>query len=152
MKSDMSRLRISRFPNLLYPSLGACLGLVFAAVFAHAQFETEPHPLDTYTKEITNFSQPTGVRGKLCYIEKDRQTLWLDWDQRSDDGPLFETGWKLIPGEATLAVQPQNSEQWEKLSGLSKGLPLEMIIQDDGKGHRHILSYQDLSVSPKVPL
>ncbi|MGD9849712.1 MAG: hypothetical protein AB7T38_00460 [Nitrospirales bacterium] len=108
--------------------------------------------MDTFIKGITNFSEPTGIRGTLRYIEKDRETLWLDWEQRSDDGPLFTTGWKLVPGEATLAVQPRDSEQWEKLSDLSKGLPLEMVIQDDGKGHRHILSYQDLSVPPKVPL
>ena len=148
----MTTRRGLRFSLLGLFSLAVCLSFVFSTGIAFAQFETEPHPLDTFIKGITNFSKPTGIRGTLRYIEKDRETIWLDWEQRSDDGPLFQTGWKLVPGEATLAVQPQDSEQWEKLSGLSKGLPLEMIIQDDGKGHRHILSYQDLSAPPKVPL
>jgi hypothetical protein len=144
--------RFSPFSKLLYLSLAACIGLAFSAGLTHAQFETEPHPMDTFIKGITNFSEPTGVRGTLRYIEKDRETLWLNWEQRSDDGPLFTTGWKLVPGEATLAVQPRDSEQWEDLSGLSKGLPLEMVIQQDGKGNRHILSYQDLSAPPKVQM
>jgi hypothetical protein len=148
----MTTRRVSRFSKLLNLSLSACVGLAFLAGLAQAQFETEPHPMDTFIKGITNFSQPAGVRGTVRYIEKDRETLWLDWEQRSDDGPLFTTGWKLVPGEATLAVQPRDAEQWEKLLDLSKGLPLELIIQDDGKGHRHILSYQDLSLPPKVPL
>jgi hypothetical protein len=148
----MTIRRVSRFSLLRLFSFAVGLGLVFSTGIAFAQFETEPHPLDTFIKGITNFSEPTGIRGTLRYIEKDRETIWLNWEQRSDDGPMFTTGWKLVPGEATLAVQPRDSEQWEKLSGLSKGLPLEMIIQDDGKGHRHILSYQDLSLPPKVPL
>lgn len=148
----MTTRQVSRFSLLRLFSLAVCGSFIFSISTAHAQFETEPHPMDTFIKGITNFSEPTGIRGTLRYIEKDRETLWLDWEQRSDDGPLFTTGWKLVPGEATLAVQPRDSEQWEKLSDLSKGLPLEMVIQDDGKGHRHILSYQDLSVPPKVPL
>ncbi len=148
----MTTPRGSRFSIFGLFSCVAALAFAFATEIATAQFETEPHPLDTFIKGITNFSEPTGIRGTLRYIEKDRETIWLNWEQRSDDGPLFQTGWKLVPGEATLAVQPRDTEQWEKLSGLSKGLPLEMVIQDDGKGHRHILSYQDLSVPPKVPL
>ncbi len=148
----MPIIRVPRFSLLPLFSLAVCWTFLFLTITAQAQFETEPHPMDTFIKGITNFSEPTGIRGTLRYIEKDRETIWLDWEQRSDDGPLFTTGWKLVPGEATLAVQPRNSEQWEKLSGLTKGLPLEMVIQDDGKGHRHILSYQDLSVPPKVPL
>lgn len=148
----MQTSTVSRFSRFLHLSFAACLGVGFTAVIAHAQLETEPHPLDTFIKGITNFSEPTGIRGTVRYLEKDRQTLWLDWEQRSDARPLFETGWKFVPGEATLAVQPRDSEQWEKLLGLSKGLPLELIIQDDGKGHRHILSYQDISGPPKIPL
>lgn len=143
--------RFSRF-SILSLSIAASLGLGLTAVIAHAQLETEPHPLDTFIKGITNFSEPTGVRGTLGYPEKDRQTLWLNWEQRSDERPLFDSGWKLVPGDAILAVQLRDSEQWEKLSTLSKGLPLELIVQDDGKGHRHILSYQDISGPPKIPL
>ena len=148
----MSTRRISPFLRLLPLSFAACLGLGLTAVTAQAQLETEPHPLDTFIKGITNFSQPTGIRGTVRYIEKDRQTLWLNWEQRSDERPLFDSGWKLVPGDATLAVQPRDSEQWEKLSTLSKGLPLELIVQDDGKGHRHILSFEDISGPPKIPL
>ncbi|HBP87185.1 MAG TPA: hypothetical protein PKK23_00195 [Nitrospirales bacterium] len=143
---------VSRFSRLLHFTLATCLVLGLTAAMAFAQLETEPHPLDTFIKGITNFSEPTGIRGTVRYLEKDRQTLWLDWEQRSDERPLFDSGWKLVPGEATLAVQPRDSEQWEKLLNLSKGLPLELIVQDDGKGHRHILSYQDISGGPKVPL
>ena len=148
----MTTRRFSPFAGLLPLSFAACLGLGLTAGIAQAQLETEPHPLDTFIKGITNFSQPTAIRGTVRYIEKDRQTLWLNWEQRSDERPLFESGWKLVPGDATLAVQPRDSEQWEKLSTLSKGLPLELIVQDDGKGHRHILSYEDISGPPKIPL
>jgi hypothetical protein len=103
-------------------------------VIAYAQLETEPHPLDTSMKGITKFSESTGIRGSVRYIEKNRQALWLNLEQRSDASPLYETGWNFVPGDATLAVQSRDSEQWEKLSNLSKGLPLELIVQDDGKG------------------
>ncbi|HBP87379.1 MAG TPA: hypothetical protein PKM72_13160 [Nitrospirales bacterium] len=147
----MPTRRFSRF-SILFLSLAGSLGLSLTAVIAHAQLETEPHPMDTFIKGVTNFSEPTGVRGTVRYIEKDRETLWLNWKQRSDARPLFETGWKFVPGDATLAVQPRDSEQWEKLLNLSQDLPLELIIQDDGKGHRHILSYEDISGPPKTPL
>ncbi|WP_342347071.1 hypothetical protein, partial [uncultured Nitrospira sp.] len=142
---------VSLFSRLLCFSFAACLGLSFTAFISHAQLETEPHPMDTFIKGITNFSEPTGVRGTVRYIEKDRETLWLNWKERSDARPLFETEWKFVPGDAMLAVQPRDSEQWEKLLNLSNDLPLELIIQDDGKGHRHILSYEDISGGPKVP-
>jgi len=148
----MTTRQISRFSLLGLFSLTICLKFAFSTGIATAQFETEPHPIDTFIKGITNFSEPTGIRGTLRFIEKDRETLWLNWEQRSDEGPLFTTGWKLVPGEATLAVQPQSPAQWEELQQLSKGISLELIIQNDGKGHRLIQSYRDLSEPPKVPL
>ena len=148
----MTTPQVLQFSRLLRLSFAACWGLVFSVAIAQAQLETEPHPLDTFLKSVLNFSEPTGIRGTLRYIEKDQQTLWLNWEQRSDERPLFATGWTLVPGEPTLAVQPRDSAQWEKLLELPKGLALELIIQDDGKGNRHILSYQDLSGPRKVPL
>jgi hypothetical protein len=128
------------------------LAFFLFALAAPAQLETEPHPFDSFLKDILNFQEPTGIRGTLRYLEEDQETLWLNWDERSDDGPLFTTGWKLVPGEAILAVRPQDAEQWEQLRQLSKGTRLELIIQENDKGHRLILSYRDLSASPKVPL
>lgn len=142
----------TKLTRLLYYSQVIFLSLVFSAGYTHAQLETEPHPFDNFFEDILNFQEPTGIRGTLRYVEEDRETLWLNWEQRSDDGPLFTTGWKLVPGEATLAVHPQNPAQWEELRQLSKGIGLELIIQDDGKGHRLIISYRDLSAPPKVPL
>ena len=115
-------------------------------------FETVPHPLDTFLDNILDFHEPTGIRGKLRYIEVDAQIVWLDWEQRSDDRPLFTTSWKLVPGEPTLAVHPTNTLQFEELRKFQKGTALELIIKDDGEGHRHILSFRDLSIPPKVPL
>ena len=115
-------------------------------------FETEPHPLDTFLDHILDFHEPTGIRGKLRYVEIDAQTVWLDWEERSDDRPLFSTSWKFVPGEATLAVHPTDTTQLEQLRILPKGTALEMIIKEDGKGHRHILSYRDMTIPPKVPL
>lgn len=63
------------FLKFLHWSFTACVGLIFSAGLTHAQFETEPHPMDTFIKGITNFSESTGIRGILQYLEKDRETL-----------------------------------------------------------------------------
>ncbi|HNP95870.1 MAG TPA: hypothetical protein PKJ63_09575, partial [Cyclobacteriaceae bacterium] len=81
VRLPMTTRRFLPFARLLPLSFAACLGLTVG--IAQAQLETEPHPLDTFIKGITNFSQPTGIRGTVRYIEKDRQTLWLNWEQRS---------------------------------------------------------------------
>lgn len=57
-----------------------------------------------------------------------------------------------MPGEATLAVHPTDPIQFDQLQQIPKGTPIEMVIQLDQDGHRRILSYQDLSLPPKVPL
>ena len=118
----------------------------------NAQLEPAPHPLDSFLTEILDFHDPTGIRGTLRYIDIEEQTIWLNWEQGSEDRPLFNTGWKLVPGDATLAVHPKNSEQFDELQQISKGTAIEMIIQLDQEGHRRILSFQDLSIPPKVPL
>jgi hypothetical protein len=127
------------------------LGLMISALPAPA-LEPEPHPLDTFLTAILNFREPTGIRGTLRYIEKDEQGIWLNWEERSDDRPLFDTGWKLVPEDTTLLVYPQDSAQYQELEHIAKGTPLEMVIQFDEIGHRRILSYQDLSHGRKVPL
>ncbi|NKB81036.1 MAG: hypothetical protein GKS05_03915 [Nitrospirales bacterium] len=108
--------------------------------------------MDTFLTNILNFQDPTGIRGTLRYIDTEEQTLWLNWEQRSDDRPLFKTGWKLVPGDATLLLYPQDSTQLDALQHISKGTPLEMIIQRDPEGHRRILSFQDLSLPKEIPL
>ncbi len=126
-------------------------GLVFSALPTTA-LEPEPHPLDTFLTAILNFREPTGIRGTVRYIDKAEQNIWLNWEQRSDDRPLFDTDWLLVPEGTTLLVYPQNSAQFQELELLVKNTPIEMVIQFDEKGHRRILSYQDLSQGRKVPL
>jgi hypothetical protein len=125
--------------------------LVFSALPSTA-LEPEPHPLDTFLTAILNFREPTGIRGTVRYIDKAEQNIWLNWEQRSDDRPLFDTGWKLVPEDTTLLVYPQDAAQYQELETIAKGTPIEMVIQFDPKGHRRILSYQDLSQGRKVPL
>ena len=126
-------------------------GLVFSALPSTA-LEPEPHPLDTFLTAILNFREPTGIRGTVRYIDKEEQGIWLNWEQRSDDRPLFDTGWKLVPEGTTLLVYPKDSAQYQELEPMAKGTPIEMVIQFDQNGHRRILSYQDLSQGRKVPL
>lgn len=114
--------------------------------------ETEPHPLDTFLTNILNFKKPTGIRGKMRYIDLENQIVWLDWQERSDDQPYFQMGWRPVPGDATLAVHPETIEQFNQLQQFRKGDPIEMIIQIAPKGKRRILSYHDLLTPPKVPL
>jgi hypothetical protein len=125
--------------------------LVFSALPSTA-LEPEPHPLDTFLTAILNFREPTGIRGTVRYIDKAEQNIWLNWEQRSDDRPLFDTGWKLVPEDTTLLVYPQDAAQYQELETIAKGTPIEMVIQFDQNGHRRILSYQDLSQGRKVPL
>ncbi|MDT7043163.1 hypothetical protein [Candidatus Nitronereus thalassa] len=115
-------------------------------------FETEPHPLDTFLTNILNFKEPTGIRGTLRYINLEETIVWLNWNERSDDRPLFQTKWQPVPGDATLAVHPQDLDQFHKLRQFSKGAPIEMIIQFDSEGKRRILSYHDLTQPPKIPM
>lgn len=127
------------------------LGLMTSALPATA-LEPAPHPLDTFLTNILNFREPTGIRGNVRYIDKAEKNIWLNWEQRSDDRPLFDTGWKLVPEGTTLLVYPEDSAQYQELKPMAKGTPIEMIIQLDPDGHRRILSYQDLSEGRKVPL
>ncbi|GJL51356.1 MAG: hypothetical protein NPIRA01_25830 [Nitrospirales bacterium] len=125
--------------------------LIALSVPGHA-LETEPHPLDTFLDHVLDFQEPTGIRGKLRYIEVEEEIIWLDWEARSDDGPFFKKDWQLIPSDSILAVHPTAASQFEKLQALPKGTPLELIIKDDGKGHRHILSFHDMTTPSKVPI
>ena len=139
----------------LYPSrfLGmvVVLGILISTSPATA-LEPEPHPLDTFLSSILNFREPTGIRGTIRYVDKAEKNIWLDWEQRSDDRPLFDTGWKLVPEGTNLLVYPMDAVQYQELEPLAKGTPVEMVIQIDQEGHRIILSYQDLSQGRKIPL
>ncbi len=130
--------------------------LVFLALSGLESFsqalETEPHPLDRFLTDILNFREPTGIRGTVRFIDKTEQNIWLNWEQRSDDRPFFKTGWKSVPGEATLLVYPKDIAQYKESEHIAKGTPIEMIIQLDKDGHRRILSFQNLSLPPQVPL
>lgn len=126
--------------------------LAIPALPVQAQLEPEPHPLDTFLQSILDFRQPTGIRGIIRFIDKDEQIVWLNWEQRSDDRPLFQGGWNDVPGEATLAVHPQDSSQISQLQAMSAGTSVEMVIQLDQEGRRRILTFRDRSVPPKVPL
>jgi len=137
------------FPPLC--RMAVLLGLMTSALPAIA-LEPEPHPLDTFLTDILNFREPTGIRGTVRYIDQAEHNLWLNWEQRSDDRPLFETDWKLVPEDTTLLVYPQDAAQYKELEHIAKGTPIEMVIQLDSEGHRRILSYQDLSQSRKIPL
>lgn len=122
------------------------------STFPVKALEPEPHPLDTFLTNVLNFKKPTGIRGTLRYVDRERQTIWLNWEERSDERPLFETGWLLVPGDAALEVHPTDPSQFEKLRQIPKGTAIEMVIQFDQEGNRRILSFQDLSLPPKVPL
>ena len=122
-------------------------------LLATAQYDEVPDPFDTFLKGVLDFREPTGIRGTLRYIEPDEQIIWLNWEERSDDRPLFQGGWLAVPGDATLAVHPDNAEQFAALQQLAKGTALEMIIQADPHKNRRILSFHDRSTSPKkIPL
>jgi hypothetical protein len=125
---------------------------IMVAPFSATALEPEPHPLDTFLTNILNFQEPTGIRGTVRYIDKAEQNIWLNWEQRSDDRPLFDTGWKLVPEDTTLLVYPQDSAQYKELEQIARGTPIEMVIQFDQEGHRRILSYQNLSQPRKIPL
>ncbi len=141
--------RIFYYSRLL--ALMVLLGFMQFPIPATA-LEPAPHPLDTFLTNILNFREPTGIRGTVRYIDKEEKNIWLDWEQRSDDRPIFDTNWKLVPEGTTLLVYPQDSVQYEELKPMAKGTPIEMIIQLDPDGHRRILSYQDLSQPRKIPL
>ena len=127
------------------------LGCLLSASTA-AALEPESHPLDTFLKSILNFRKPTGIRGTIRYVDKAEKNIWLNWEGRSDDRPLFDQGWKLVPEGTTLLVYPRDAAQYQELEPLAKGTPIEMVIQIDQEGHRIILSYQDLSQGRKIPL
>ncbi len=117
-----------------------------------AQFETEPHPMDTFLKSVLDFHQPTGIRGTFGYWDQEEQILWIDWESRSDDRPLFTTGWMRVPGNPTLAVHPSEPDLLQAFPQMQKGTAIEMVVQLDQDGKRRILSFVDLTLPRKVPL
>ena len=132
------------------PSLLALVLLVVLGP-APAIAQTEPHPLDTFLTDILNFTNPTGIRGTIRYIDFDGPVLWLNWHQRSGD-PSFAMGWQAVPGEAMLAVHPRPDDDIVDLQSLSNGTAVELIIQLDSEGKRRILSFRPMSQPRDVPL
>ena len=126
--------------------------VVLAPAPTLAQLQPEPHPLDTFLTDILNFTRPTGIRGTVRYFDFDGPVLWLNWNQRSGDAPLFKTGWEAVPGEAILAVHPRDSDSIADLRTLRNGAAVELVIQLDSEGKRRILSFRTTSQPPKVPL
>lgn len=120
-------------------------------VSAPAAAQTEPHPLDTFLTDILNFTNPTGIRGTIRYIDFDGPVLWLNWHQRSSD-PSFAMGWQAVPGEAMLAVHPRPADGMVDLRSLRNGTAVELIIQLDSEGKRRILSFRPMSQPRDVPL
>ena len=131
--------------------VGLCMLVVFVLP-VQAQFETEPHPLDTFLKSVLDFREPTGIRGTVRYWDQEEQVLWIDWESRSDDRPLFTTGWMNVPGDPTLAVHPSEPELLQAFPRMPKGTAIEMVVQLDPEGKRRILSFVDLTHPRKVPL
>lgn len=135
-------------------SKGGGIFLVFCLAFgifsAEAQKEPEPFPPDALLKGILDFHEPTALRGRLLYINKKEQIIWLDWAQVSEDWPSFEKGWKLVPGEWRVALYPFNQAQFYDLQQLPRETAIELVIQLDHEGHRRILSFQKLAHLPKV--
>ncbi len=144
-------MKIEIFNSPQFCGILILLALIFTPISTPA-LEPAPHPLDTFLTNILNFREPTGIRGTIRYIDKAEKNIWLDWEQRSDDRPNYNDGWKLVPEGTTLLVYPQDSGQYDELEPIAKGTPIEMIIQIDPDGHRRILSYQDLSQGRKVPI
>ena len=138
--------------HLHKPMLAFVLLVVLVPAPTLAQHQTEPHPLDTFLTNVLNFTNPTGIRGTIRYIDLDGPVLWLNWNQRSDESPLFETGWEAVPGEALLAVHPHTSDSMVDLRALRNGTAVELIIQLDSEGKRRILSFRSMSQPPDVPL
>jgi len=130
------------------------LAVLLAVSTAHAQSERplqpEPYPPDSLLKGILDFREPTAFRGKVFYINQTEQIIWVEWLQLSLDRPSFEKGWKLVPGEWTIAVQPLNQSQFYDLQQMAEGTVLELVIQLDHEGLRRILSFQELALLPKV--
>lgn len=148
VKTQCKRLQIP--PIFLRVLIMVCVTLI--ATLAGAQLQPDPHPLDTFLTNILNFKEPTGIRGTFRDIDLEGTIIWLDWQERSDDRPYFQMGWKPVPGDATLAVHPKDLDQFYELQQFRKGAAIEMIIQLDPEGKRRILSYHDLSLPHKVPL
>ncbi len=144
-------MKKAKFSHSRFWGMMILFGLIFSPISV-AALEPAPHPLDTFLTNILNFHEPTGIRGTVRYIDKAEKNIWLDWEQRSDDRPSFNDGWKLVPEGTTLLVYPQDVAQYQELEPLVKGTPIEMVIQLDPEGHRRILSYQDLSHGRKVPI
>jgi hypothetical protein len=141
------------FLKFLPAGLLPAAGLFLLPFIATAQIDLQPVPaIDAFLKGVLDFQEPTGIRGTLRYIDEDEQIIWLNWEERSDDRPLFQGGWQAIPGEAIIAVHPDNAEQFAALQQVPRGTALELIIQEKIQGTRRILSYRDQATPPKVPL
>lgn len=138
--------------QLVFTILGIMAWVILWGPLSEAQFQTEPHPLDSFLSDILDFQKPTGIRGTLRYIDLEGQIIWLNWEARSDDRPFFQSEWKPVPGEATLAVHPKDLKQFNELQRFGKGSAIEMVIQLDPEGKRRILSYHDLSLPPKFQM
>ncbi len=126
------------------------LALMCVGTTAQADIKPEPYPPDALLQGVLDFREPTGIRGRLLHIDREKQIIWLEWAQVSVDSPLFQKEWERVPNEWIIAVHPLNQSQFYILTQMAKGTALEMVIQLDQEGCRCILSFQELPLLPKV--
>lgn len=112
--------------------------------------EPQPYPPDALLHGVLDFREPTGIRGRLLFVDHGKQTVWLEWAQVAVAGTSSRKRWKRVPNEWNLAIQPLNQSQFYDLQQLPDGTLLEVVIQLDREGSRRILSFEKLVRLPKV--
>ena len=138
--------------HLHKPMLALVLLVVLAPAPTLAQHQTEPHPLDTFLTNVLNFTNPTGIRGTIRYIDLRRTGPLVELASTRRRSAVIRNGMAHGPGEALLAVHPHPSESIVDLRALRNGTAVELIIQLDSHGKRRILSFRAMSRPPDVPL
>ena len=84
------------------------LALMCWGTTAQAEIEHKAYPPDALLQGVLDFREPTGIRGRLLYVEQTKQIIWLEWAQVSVDSPLFQEDWKGVPNEWIIAIHPLN--------------------------------------------
>lgn len=115
--------------------------LLLAAISAQAQGLPPadiPPEIEVPIREMT-FDDPTGIEGRVLYLDTYDEALWVEWVRVQD-----AQGWREVPGQRQFVLYPRDPAMMATLKQLPRDTLIRMRVQRGPGGKRIILSLDEL--------
>lgn len=132
--------------------------IIFLPLRAAAEPQQEPLlvPPETFPFDsqlaVLDFTHPTPIQGRIRMVEATEQAVWFDWDDRLEEGASGTQRWVRLEGDFLILLHAKDQEQFAKLKDLRPGTRIQFIVQAGEGGRRIILSVEEPTTAPRIPL